>query len=276
MTLTWREGLRCPSGGSTLDAKRWTVGEVAALTGVSVRTLHHYDEIGLLRPAERSDGNYRLYTPGDLARLRRVLTWRALGVPLAEVAGVLDAPPDLEREALRAHAGRLREDLRRAEHTLREVQARLKALEDGAEETIMTNEDVKTVFDGFDPTQYEAEARERWGETEAYRQSAARTARYSKADWARIRAEMDGITAEYVELMDAGVPPTDARAQAVAARHRAHISGAYYDASAQMMRGLAQMWVADERFTRNIDRARAGLAAYQSAAVTAWADAQDG
>lgn len=255
------------------------MGEVSALTGVSVRTLHHYDTIGLLRPAERSDGNDRLYTPGDLARLRRVLTWRvltwrALGVPLAEVAGVLDAPPDLEREALRAHAARLREDLRRAEHTLREVQARLKALEDGAEETIMNNEDVKAVFDGFDPTQYEAEARERWGETEAYRQSAARTARYTPADWQRIRAEMDALTAGYVDLMDAGVSPTDGRAQAVAARHRAHISGAYYDASPQMMRRLAQMWVADERFTRNIDRARPGLTDYQSRAVTAWADAQ--
>ncbi|WP_245621354.1 MerR family transcriptional regulator [Deinococcus soli (ex Cha et al. 2016)] len=276
MTLTWREGLRCPSGGSTLDETRWTVGEVAALTGVSVRTLHHYDEIGLLRPAERSGSNYRLYTLGDLARLRRVLTWRALGVPLAEVAGVLDAPPDLEREALRAHAARLREDLRRAEHTLRQVQARLDALDGRAEESTMNNEDVKAVFDGFDPALYETEVRERWGDTDAYRQSAARTARYSKADWGRIRAEMDGITAGYVDLMDAGVPPTDGRAQAVAARHRAHISGAYYDASPQMMRGLAQMWVADERFTRNIDRARAGLAAYQSAAVTAWADAQDG
>ncbi|WP_235910284.1 MerR family transcriptional regulator [Deinococcus kurensis] len=274
MTLTRREGLRCPSGGTTLEAKRWTVGEVAALTGVSVRTLHHYDDIGLLRPAERSGGNYRLYTPGDLARLRRVLTWRALGVPLSEVAGVLDAPPDLEREALRAHAARLRDDLRRAEHTLREVQARLDALNGRAEETIMNNEDVKAAFDGFDPAPYEAEARERWGDTDAYRQSAARTARYGAADWARVRAEMDSLTAEYVVLMEAGVPATDGRALAVAARHRAHISGAYYDASPQMMRGLAQMWVADERFTRNIDRARPGLAAYQSAAVTAWADAQ--
>ncbi|WP_229784700.1 MerR family transcriptional regulator [Deinococcus radiotolerans] len=247
---------------------------MAALTGVSVRLLHHYDEIGLLRPAERSDGNYRLYTPHDLARLRRVLTWRALGVPLAQVAGVLDAPPELEREALRAHAARLQDSLRRAEHTLREVQARLDALDSRAEETIMNIEDVKAVFDGFDPAQYEDEARERWGDTDAYQQSAARTARYTKADWERVRAEMDGITAEYLTLMDGGVPASDERAQAVAARHRAHISGAYYDASAAMMRGLAQMWVADERFTKNIDRARPGLAAYQSAAVTAWADAQ--
>ncbi|GGS18745.1 MerR family transcriptional regulator [Deinococcus knuensis] len=254
--------------------RRWTVGEVSALTGVSVRTLHHYDQTGLLRPAERSESNYRLYTPGDLTRLRRILTWRALHVPLAEVAALLDAPPQQECEALHAHAARLRNDLSRTRHTLRQVQARLDALNGRAEETIMNNGDIRAAFDGFDPAPYEAEVQERWGDTDAYRQSAARTARHTPADWERIRAEMDALTADYLALMDAGVPPTDTRAQAVAARHRAHISGAYYDASPQMMRGLAQMWVADERFTRSIDRARPGLAAYQSAAVTAWTDAQ--
>ena len=254
---------------------RWTVGEVSALTGVSVRTLHHYDQIGLLRPAGRSDGNYRLYTPGDLTRLRRVLTWRALGLPLSQVADVLNAPPEQERGALHAQATRLRADLRRTQHTLRQVQARLDALNGRAEESSMNNEDIKAAFDGFDPAPYETEVQERWGDTDAYRQSAARTARYTQADWQRIRAEMDAITADYVALMDAGVPPTDARASAVAARHRAHISGAYYDASPAMMRGLAQMWVADDRFRRSIDRARPGLADYQGRAVTAWADAQD-
>lgn len=260
---------------NTPEQPRWTVGEVAALTGVSVRLLHHYDAIGLLRPAERSDGNYRLYTLDDLTRLRRVLTWRALGVPLAQVAGVLDAPPDLEREALHAHAARLRDDLRRTRHTLRQVQVRLDALNGRAEESSMNNEDIRAAFGGFDPAPYEAEVKERWGDTDAYRQSAARTARYTRADWERIRAEMDAITADYVALMAAGVPATDPRAQGVAARHRAHISGAYYDASPPLMRGLAQMWVADDRFRSSIDRARPGLADYQSCAVTAWADAQE-
>ncbi|UBV43468.1 MerR family transcriptional regulator [Deinococcus taeanensis] len=246
---------------------------MAHLTGVSVRTLHHYDEIGLLRPTERSEGNYRLYTPRDLTQLRRILTWRAVGLPLAEVARLLSAPPDVERETLRTHAAALQEALRRTQRTLRQVQARLTVLNGQDEGDMMTNEDVKAVFDGFDPAQYEDETRERWGGTDAYRQSAHRTARYTRADWEGIRAEMDRITQAYLALMNAGEPATGAPAQAVAAQHHAHIRRAYYDASPSMMRELARMWVTDDRFTRNIDRACPGLAAYQSAAVTAWAEA---
>ncbi|CAM4417841.1 TipAS antibiotic-recognition domain-containing protein [Deinococcus marmoris] len=138
----------------------------------------------------------------------------------------------------------------------------------------MTNTELKDIFDGFDPAEHEAEARERWGETDAYRQSTARTGRYTKADWEAVKAEMNAIYARYVSLMAAGTPPDSAEAQAVAADHRAHISARYYVASPEMMRGLAQMWMADERFTRNIDRAGEGLAAYSSAAVLAWAEEQ--
>lgn len=108
----------------------------------------------------------------------------------------------------------------------------------------------------------------------AYRQSAARTARYRKEDWEAIRAEMDALNARYLATMRAGHAPESAEAQAIAAAHHAHIGRWYYDASPAMMLNLAQMWVDDERFRRNIDRAGAGLAAYQSAAVTAWAGAR--
>ncbi|MBZ9712814.1 MerR family transcriptional regulator [Deinococcus multiflagellatus] len=246
------------------------MGEVSGLTRISVRTLHHYDEIGLLRPSERSEGNYRLYTPADLARLRAALTYRQLGFPLAEVTRLLDAPPAEQRRALETQLLLLQEGQRRTQATIDAVQAMLNA--PGAP---MSNEDVKAVFDGFDPEQYEPEVQARWGETDAYRQSKARTGRYTRADWEAIKAEMQGIQGQYVALMDAGAAPHSPQAQAVAAQHHAHIHSRYYDAPPAMMRGLAQMWVQDERFTRTIDQARPGLAAYQSAAVTAWADAQE-
>ena len=94
-------------------------------------------------------------------------------------------------------------------------------------------------------------------------------------DWEAVKAEMDHIYSHYLALIAAGVAPDSPQAQAVAAQHHAHIEARYYDAPPAMMRGLAQMWVQDDRFTRNIDRAGPGLAAYQSAAVTAWADAQE-
>jgi DNA-binding transcriptional MerR regulator len=250
----------------------WTVGEVALLTRLSVRTLHHYDDIGLLRPGGRTEAGYRLYTPADLARLWRALSYRELGFPLAEITRLLDAPPGSEVEALRTQVALLREKQRRTQIALDAALSYLKAAERGEGVPVMTNAELKEIFDGFDPADHEAEAHERWGDTDAYRQSARRTSKYSRADWEAVKAEMNTISSRYLALMHAGTPPDSPEARAVAADHRAHLSARYYDASPGMMRGLAQMWVADERFRRNIDRAGEGLAAYQSAAVLAWAD----
>ncbi|MFC4427617.1 MerR family transcriptional regulator [Deinococcus navajonensis] len=252
--------------------QHWTVGEVADLTRVSIRTLHHYDAVGLLVPSARSEANYRLYTAADLARLWRILTFRELGFPLSEIAR-LEQSPEEGVGALRLQATLLREQVTRSQQRLEAVLSLLEAAESGRGE-LMNSEQMKTMFDGFDPAQYEDEARERWGETEAYRQSTERTRRYGPAEWAQLKTEGEALTTRYLALMDAGVPPGSPEAHAVAAEHRAYFSRWFYDASAEMMRGLAQMWIQDERFTRNIDKARTGLAAYQSSVVAAWADAE--
>ncbi|WP_245808382.1 MerR family transcriptional regulator [Deinococcus hopiensis] len=253
----------------------WTVGDVSALTRVSVRTLHHYDDLGLLRPGARSEANYRLYTAADLARLWRILTYRDLGFGLSEIGRLLQAPPEQERAALQTQAALLREQQRRTQATLDAVEAFLQAAGRGeGEVSIMTNRDIKEIFDGFDHRGYEAEAEERWGDTDAYKQSAQRVKRYAKQDWETIKGEMRAITDRYLALMAAGVAPESPKAQAVAAAHREHFHRRYYDCSPEMFRSLAQMWVEDERFTHNIDKAGPGLAAYQSAAAVAWADAQ--
>lgn len=254
----------------------WTVGEVALLTRLSVRTLHHYDDIGLLRPGARTGAGYRLYTPADLARLWRVLSYRDLGFGLAEIARLLDAPPEGEVQALRTQVALLRERVRRSQSTLDAALAYLHAAERGEGVPNMTNAELKDIFGGFDPAEYAEEAHERWGDTDAYRQSARRTGSYSKADWQAVKAELNALYARYLALMHAGTPPESDEAKAVAADHRAHIAARYYDASPEMMRGLAQMWVADGRFTRNIDQAGEGLAAYSSAAVLAWAEGEEG
>lgn len=251
----------------------WTVGEVSLLTRVSVRTLHHYDDLGLLSPGERSEGNYRLYTPADLAQLHRILTFRELGLPLAEIQRLLDAPADAEVQALQTQAALLREQLQRTGANLERVEALLNAAQRGEGVTMTNNEIIKEVFDGFDHSQYDDEVQQRWGDTDAYQQSAARTKRYAKADWEQIKAEGDGLSERYIALMDAGVPAYSPQAAAVAEAHRAYFHKWFYDCSPEMLRGVSDMWVNDERFTCNIDKARAGLAAYQHAAVQAWAKA---
>ncbi len=133
----------------------------------------------------------------------------------------------------------------------------------------MTNENTPNGFGGFDPAEYEEEVLERWGDTDAYRESNRRAATYGKEDWQRIGHEADAINAEFIALMEDGVAPDSSAAMAVAERHRAHISKWFYECTAEIHAGLGQMYVADPRFTENIDRAAPGLARYMSEAIAA-------
>jgi MerR family transcriptional regulator, thiopeptide resistance regulator len=244
-----------------------TVGEVAELAGVTVRTLHHYDELGLLSPGGRSEAGYRLYSYDDLARLREILVWRALGFSLGEIAALLDDPGHDRLAALERQRELIEHELGRLGALAGAVDAAIAAHRNGAEM------EVSTMFEGFDPSEYEQEARERWGHTEAYRESARRTQQYGEAEWRQIRAEAEAITREFVALMRSSAPADGPAARAQAERHRAHISRWFYSCSPRMHRGLAEMYVADARFTATYEREAEGLAAYIHDAIVASADA---
>ncbi|WP_019010708.1 MerR family transcriptional regulator [Deinococcus aquatilis] len=244
------------------------MGELSRLARVSIRTLHHYDELGLLKPSARTEGNYRLYGVDDVQRLHRILMFRELGLSLHRIRAVLDDPDADELETLKLQRRLLQEQARRNQAMLDALETLLAAAEG---EKTMTREDLSKLFDGFDPAEYEQEAKDRWGETDAYRQSAERVKRYTQQDWEGIKTEMGAITAAYLALMDAGTPPESPEAGAVVAQHHAHQCRWYYDSSPSMFANVSEMWVNDPRFTQNIDKARAGLAAYQARAVQAWA-----
>lgn len=244
-----------------------TVGEVAELARVSVRTLHHYDELGLLSPSERSEAGYRLYSYDDLARLREILIWRALGFSLAEIASVLDDPGHDRLAALERQRELVVCEIERLGGLAAAVDAAIAARRNG------TRLKETSMFEGFDPTAYEDEARERWGHTDAYRESARRAQAYGEAEWSEIRAESEAIVQELIELMRAGEPADGPAARGLAERHREHISRWFYPCSPQMHRGLAEMYIADERFTSTYERQAEGLAAYFHDAIVANADA---
>ena len=133
----------------------------------------------------------------------------------------------------------------------------------------MSIEDAIGVFGDFDPTEYEEEAKERWGDTDAYKQSAQRTASYIKRDWEALGAEADAINQRFLVLMADDVPASDEAAMDVAEEHRAHISRWFYDCPKVAHAGLGQMYVADHRFKENIDKAGSGLAEYMAEAIAA-------
>jgi DNA-binding transcriptional MerR regulator len=253
----------------------WTVGDLAAISKVSVRTLHHYDKIGLLSPSARSDAGYRLYGSEDLDRLHQILVFRELGFSLPDIDRVMSEDSFDHAEALRAQRALLAEKARRIEATLAAIDAALATDDRG--ETMSDQERAEMfgeLFDGFNPDDYEDEVQERWGDTEAYRQSAERTKRYGKAEWAQIKAEMDANTEAFVALMDAGVPSDSPEAMALAEAKREHISKWFYDCPVEFYVQMACIWVNDPRFTKNIDEAKPGLAAYSYAAVQALAASQ--
>lgn len=243
-----------------------TVGEVARVARVSVRTLHHYDAIGLVSPSRRSTGGYRVYTDEDLATLQQVLFYRELGMPLAEIARVVHDPAFdrhaallAQRDALRRRIGRLGAIVALIETTL--------AHEEGA--LRMTKEDMFEAFGDFDASAYEDEVRERWGDSDAYREAARRTSRYTKDDWSRFRAEQDALNARVAALLDAGVPADDPRALEAVEGLRLAIDRWFYTCSRAMHAQLGEMYVADPRFAATYEAIRPGLARYLRDATAA-------
>ncbi|PNL16867.1 MerR family transcriptional regulator [Micrococcus sp. FDAARGOS_333] len=286
-----------------MTEKQLTVGEVAELTGVTVRTLHHYDRLGLVRPARTSAG-YRLYGPADVARLQEVVAYRRLGFGLDEIPGpTTDRRLALERQHddVVARIDELRRLERALETALAEEDEEKAGAMRGAErkEDTMSDDVKKDDAMGDDVKKedamgdaerkelygdlfgseyaeefedYQEEAEQRWGETDAWAQSQQRTKKYSKQDWERIKAEMDDANALILGAMQDGEPADSVRAMDAAEAARAHMSRWYFDVSPAMHRNLGDMYVADPRFAKNYEDLAPGLAAYLRDAIHANAD----
>ncbi|HEY2795906.1 MAG TPA: MerR family transcriptional regulator [Micromonosporaceae bacterium] len=244
----------------------YTVGQVAGFAGVTVRTLHHYDEIGLLSPNDRSAAGYRRYTDVDLERLQQIMLYRELGFPLDEIAAILDDPDSDPLSHLSRQHGLLSERIRRIGLMVVAVE---KAMEANKMGIALTPEERFEVFGENDPAQYADEAEQRWGDTDAYRESARRTRSYTKDDWLLIKAEAAEVGQRMIDAMASGAPATSETAMAAAEAHRQHISRRFYDCPYEMHKGLAAMYVADPRFTATYEAQAEGLAQYTHDAIMA-------
>jgi DNA-binding transcriptional MerR regulator len=250
----------------------YTVGEVARLAHVSVRTLHHYEEVGLLGPSGRSESGYRLYALEDLERLQQVLFYKELGFSLEDIRALMSDPEFDRREALLVQRELIAEQALRLEALLDLIDKTIGSLKGG---TRMSKEEMFEVFGDFDPSEYEDEVKERWGDSDAYKESARRAARYTKADWQRFRADSEEINAAIVALMNEGVPADDPRAMDAADRARLQIDEWFYPCSREMHAGLGRMYVADPRFTATYEKIRPGMAQYVCDAILANAEREE-
>ncbi|MBQ1091637.1 MerR family transcriptional regulator [Streptomyces sp. B93] len=244
----------------------YSVGQVAGFAGVTVRTLHHYDDIGLLAPSERSHAGHRRYSDADLDRLQQILFYRELGFPLDEVAALLDDPEADPRAHLRRQHELLTARIEKLRKMAAAVEQAMEARKMGID---LTPEERFEVFGDKDPEQYAEEAEQRWGGTEAYAESQRRAASYTKEDWKRMQAEVADWGERYDALMASGEPPTGERAMDMAEEHRQHICSWFYECPYDIHQGLAEMYVADERFKAYYDSMRPGLAGHLREAIAA-------
>ncbi len=212
-----------------------SVGQVAGFAGVTVRTLHHYDEIGLLVPGERTHAGHRRYGDADLDRLQQILFYRELGFPLEEVAALLDDPDADPRVHLRRQHELLTARIERLQRMAAAVEHAMEARAMGIN---LTPEERFEVFGDKDPEAHAEEAERRWGGTEQYAESQRRVARYTKDDWKRMQAEVASWGERYVALMAEGEEPSGERAMDMAEEHRQHISNWFYECSYDIHRGL--------------------------------------
>ena len=259
---------------SDLRTEGYPVGRVAALSGVTIRTLHHYDEIGLLSPGGRSEAGYRVYEGTDLERLQRILFYRELGFTLKEISTIIDDPSTDSMGHLRRQRGLL---VARIERLSAMVDAIDFEMEANTMDIKLTPEERLEVFGDFRPEDHAEEAEKRWGGDEAHRESNRRVSRYTKKDWLRLKAEAEEVQNRLAAAFEAGLAPDSEEAMAAAEAHRQHISRWFYECTYEVHRGLTDMYVSDERFRSNYDTQTPGLAAYiQGAAHANAAHAEKG
>ena len=236
------------------------IKEFAELCGVSVRTLHYYDEIGLLRPAFVDEQNgYRFYDEKSLVRMQETLFYRELDFPLKSISEILSSSDYDKQRALKEQRKLL---ILKKERLQRIIDAL-----DSAQKGKIT----MTAFDNNEyeiaRKQYEAEAKERWGKTDAYKEHAEKTASYSKDKWQQVNDGLNEVFEKFAYCMQDGKAPNSNEAQALVKELQIYITENFYTCHNEILKGLGQMYVADERFKQNIDKHATGTVEFVSKAI---------
>jgi len=234
-----------------------TVNEVSKLTGVSVRTLHHYDAIGLLKPTRVTEAGYRLYDQAALERLQHILLFRQLQFPLKEIKQILDSPGFDPVQALTQQIHMLKLQRNHLDNLISHAQS------------IQKKGVVTMDFSAFDRTkldQYAAEAKAKWGKTDAYKEYEQKTAGQTAEQMRSSGDALIDIFAQFGAIRHTA--PESEQAQALVAKLQSFITEHYYTCTKQILRGLGQMYIAGDSMTENIDRAGGeGTAQFANAAI---------
>lgn len=236
-----------------------TVKQVADLTGLSVRTLHHYDTISLFKPSKYSESGYRLYSDEDLKILQQILFFKELDFPLKEIESIIKNPNFNREKALLNHKNLLTLKRNRLNKLIRLVDKTLKG-------------DDSMSFSEFDESEieklqkeYADEAKEMYGNNDKYKTFQEKTKNYSKSDWADLYEKIEVIFKKFASVMDKG--ETSEKAQNLVKEWKNFISENLYNCDSETLFGLSKLYIDDKRFTKNIDKHKDGLADFISKSI---------
>ena len=228
----------------------------ADFTGVSVRTLHYYDEIGLLKPADvDEDTGYRYYDENSILRMQEILFYRELDFSLKSISEILSSPNYDTKKSLEEQKKLLILKKERLERLISSIDDALK----GA--------NIMNAFDNSEFEKYKVEAQEKWGTTDAYKEHTEKTKDYSKDKWNSLANDMDAIMEEFSVCMKNGEKPESTESQSLVKKLQNHITDNYYTCTNDILAGLGQMYVLDERFKNNIDKHGDGTADFISKSI---------
>lgn len=243
----------------------YTVKEAAVLAGVSVRTLHHYDQIGLLTP--RRENSYRMYCKQDLEKLQQILFYRELGFPLKEIRAVFEDPHFSRRDALAEHRRKLRKRRIQINRLIKTIDYSIKEIDGGIK---MTD---KQLFSGFDidsvledQKKYEKEVDEKYDLALAA-ESRGRVGSYSKEKMGQVLKKGGDILGRIADFMESGSSNDSFEVQELVKEYQSYIDKSFYPCSLEIYRGLADLYMQDLRFTEYFEKTRKGLAVYMSEAM---------
>ncbi|RKT37180.1 DNA-binding transcriptional MerR regulator [Microbacterium sp. AG1240] len=241
------------------------IGTVARRLGVSVRTLHHWDALGVAGPSGRSANGYRSYLPADVARLRRVLLFRELGVALHDVSALLTADAAKRRAELARRRSAIVDKIAELQNLVDDVDRLVAADREGV---LLDEAEQTEVFGAAWDSGWSAAAREMWGDTAQWAEYSERSAGRSADDWRDVTGAMNDAIAALAAAKRRGIVPGSDTANVLAERHRAAL-GEYFHCTVSMHVLVARRYVTEPGFAATFDDEEPGLAAWVGEVVEA-------
>lgn len=247
----------------------YTVNRLSQLAGISIRTLHYYDEIGLLKPSMVKNNGYRYYKEAELIRLQQILFFRELEFSLEDIKRILGRPQFSVIESLRDQKKLMRLKKDRLETLINSIDNTIKRMNNNQK---MNDNELYDAFKDDEVKQYQDEVKERWGNTDAYKQSMKKVSKLTKVEMEKLKADGKKHTQAIADAMDKGI--ADPHVQTLIKQSHEGVNF-FYDCSYEMFRNLGKMYVDDPRFAATYEKVRPGLAVFMRDAIAYYCDSQE-